>query len=174
MRLPVGASLKNLPRCVPEHLKRTGITAPSSATAHLRLQDVLGVPLSRHAQPHRPAVAFDREREIEKGAAQALVYDELRYGQQDFPVRGVPEGVALVEFLYLPDVLAQSPVQRPLALLLLGGERRPAAGDRDLAPLWCRFAVHSASSLRFRARRPRLYLLKCTLSQGGGGCSGEH
>jgi hypothetical protein len=82
-----------------------------------------------------PPSAFDCEAELEKGAAQALVGDELRYGQQHGPVGGVPEGVAICELSYLLRVRAQLSVQNSLPLLLLGGERRPVAGDGELTSL---------------------------------------
>jgi hypothetical protein len=58
-----------------------GIAVPSITGTHLRLQDTLGLPPSRHTQPRRPPIAFDCEPELEEGAAQALVGDELGYGQ---------------------------------------------------------------------------------------------
>src|SRR5829696_4245603 len=129
-----------------------GIAAPSSTGTHLRLQDTLAFPPSRHPQPHRPTSAFDRDRELEEGAAHALVGDELRQGQQHLAVWGVPEGVAVFQLQHLPHVCAQLSVQSSLPLLLLGGERRPVTGDGNLDALACRLAVHRTSSLRASTR----------------------
>ena len=80
---------------------------PIALANHLCPQDLLGLPSSRHAQPHNSPSAFDRDPELKEGAAQALVGNELRHGQQHRSVRGVPEGVAVFQLYNLLHVRAQ-------------------------------------------------------------------